>query len=188
MATVWQTIFPNAFSGMERFLLDWNFTEVCSWGSNCKSALAQVIAWQQIGHYMCQWWPTSVMPHDVTKPQRVKKKNTWWSEWISFPIFVTKLTSICFRRILDWSDSFFVVVMYNKKIIRFVRTFCVIVRFMLTGIYLYYKVHIGGLAQDCSVSPLLTHWRYYSLALSHQCILLWLPQQWSWNLSHVCFK
>ena len=50
--------------------------------------------------------------------------------------------------------------------------------------------HIDGLVPDCSISksPLLTHWRYISLALSHRCYVTSFTtikqtvSEWGWEV------
>ena len=71
-AVIWKRIFPI-------------IVENCSWGTRCKidpwwmpenlpngkSALVQVMAWwgQAASHYLSQWWPRSMSPYGVTRPQ-----------------------------------------------------------------------------------------------------------------------
>ena len=45
--------------------------------SDDQSTLVQVIAWcrQATSHYLSQWWPRSLSPYGVTRPQWVKVKN-----------------------------------------------------------------------------------------------------------------
>ena len=70
-----------------RYLIFQIFSGIDSWGISCeialrwmsldltddKSTLVQVIAWwrQATTHYLSQWWPRSLSPYDITRPQWV---------------------------------------------------------------------------------------------------------------------
>ena len=49
---------------------------------NDKSILVQVLAWchQATSHYLCQCWPSSMLPYGITRPQWVKCHSAW-SHW-----------------------------------------------------------------------------------------------------------
>ena len=49
-----------------------------------KSTLVQVMAWchQATSHYLSQWWPRSMSPYGVTRPQWVKIPIVWG--WLTF--------------------------------------------------------------------------------------------------------
>ena len=52
--------------------------------TDCKSTLVQVMAWcrQATRHYLSQYWPRSMSPNGVTRPQWVNSlwpsDTTWW--------------------------------------------------------------------------------------------------------------
>ena len=60
-----------------------------------------------------------------------------------------------------------------------------IIRIKAKGIFTGFKIQahkaIIGLVEDCSISIALTHWRYYSLALSHQ----YVKQVPEWKSGHL---
>ena len=61
----------------------------CHWTSNDdQSTLVQVMAWcrQAPSHYLSQWWPRSLLPYGVTRPQ-----------WVDKHFFVKLLSGECHR-------------------------------------------------------------------------------------------
>ena len=45
-----------------------------------KSTLVQIMAWchQATSHYLSQWWPRSLLPYDITRPEWVKWSVKWF--------------------------------------------------------------------------------------------------------------
>ena len=66
-----------------------------------KSTLVQVMAWchQATSHYLSQWWPRSMSPYGVTRPQRINglswtgRKKSDHLQGSTYPNFFTCPTS-----------------------------------------------------------------------------------------------
>ena len=81
---------PRKFEWHFRYLIFQIISVIDGWGISCelvltwisfnltddKSTLVQVMAWfcQATSHYLSQWWPRSLSPYGVTRPQWV---NCW---------------------------------------------------------------------------------------------------------------
>ena len=82
---------PEKFEWYFRYLIFQMIIVIDGWGISCelalrwmsldltddKSTLVQVMAWcrQATSHYLRQWWPRSLSPYGVTRPQRVQCQN-----------------------------------------------------------------------------------------------------------------
>ena len=80
---------PGKFEWHFRYLIFQIISVIDGWGISCelalrwmsldltddKPTLVQVMAWcrQATSHYPNQWWPRSLSPHGVTRPQWVKQ-------------------------------------------------------------------------------------------------------------------
>ena len=85
------SLIPGKFEWHFRYLIVQIISVINGWGISCelalrwmslhltddKSTLVQVMAWcrQATSHYLSQWWPRSLSPYGVTRPQWVKEMN-----------------------------------------------------------------------------------------------------------------
>ena len=86
--------------GKRRYLVFQRISVIDGWGISCeislrwmslhltddKSTLVQVMAWchQATSHYLSQWWPRSLSPNGITRPQLVKTQTIFWIIVISW--------------------------------------------------------------------------------------------------------
>ena len=118
-----------------------------------KSTLVQVMAWcrQATSHYLSQCWPSSMSPYSVTRPQWVKEPGH--------------------QRAWHWSNQ----LKYSFSSIRLDKTRLILILSLLMLEKEYSSLFVTA------ISPLLSYWRYHSLASSYQSINLLWPGDAIWR-------